>query len=249
MSALFDSVNDTFPANNDVGVPLRSDITVTLDGLDYNVTGIQEGFFVEGPDTDQYVGPGLIEQTFPANISQGDLDDFLQSPGYAGLVGGTVTVSGVAGDTVATFSSTLPLAPLTEYIVSLTDITNLAGDTVSGFVSFSFTTGTGSIETIPDTVSTSVLSAALPESATTSTSDPLEVVSITPEDRSIQHDPDKLREIIIEFNKELDPASITAGLVDVQAIPATDHPSVNINAVGEVAKTVEVDGKKLKIKI
>ena len=36
MSALLDLILDTFPANSDVSVPLSSNITITLSGLDYD---------------------------------------------------------------------------------------------------------------------------------------------------------------------------------------------------------------------
>ena len=248
MSDLFDLVKDTFPANNDVGVPLKSTITITLSGLDYSESSLTEGLFVEGPDTDQYVGPGQIEQLFPNNISQGDLDDFLNSPGYKGIVEGTTTVSGIAGDTVVSFSSTLPLGPLTQYIVNLTGVQTVAEVDIDGFVSFSFDTGTGSIETIPDTVSTSVLSSAIIESSAPSATEALKILSNTPSDRSVQQSKD-LREITIEFSKDLDAASVASANIEVKAVPVTDHPNAGVKAVGSLAKVVEVSGKTLTIKI
>jgi hypothetical protein len=254
MSDLLDLIIDTFPANNDVGVPLLSNITITLSGLDYDATSLQEGLFVEGPDTDQYVGPGLIEQVFPNNISQGELDDFLESPGYLGIVGGTVTVSGHFADaevsydhTVVTFDPILPMQALTEYIVNLTSVTTVSGVDYDGFVSFSFTTGSGSIEEVPASVSTSVLSAATPEAVAPSTAD-LQVVSTTPDDRSVEN-PTDLQEITVEFNKQLDPTSVANASITVKTIPATDHPNANVQTAGDLAKVVEVDGNKMKIKI
>src|SRR5688572_17380345 len=178
MSDLLDLVVDTFPGNNDVGVPLRSEITITLSGLDYDEESLEEGFFVEGPDTDQFIGPGLEMQAFPDSISQGDLDDFLASPGYQGIVQGTVTVSGVSGNTVVTFTPTRPLAPNTMYVANLTGILESDGETeIDGFVSMSFETGSGSIEAIPSTVSTSVLSAGIPEASLPTQTESLAVVS------------------------------------------------------------------------
>ena len=81
-SDLLSRVLDTFPADSDTGVPLLSNITVTLSGLDYDIQTLKDGLFLEGPDTDQYIGPGIIDQVFPNNISQGDIDDFLKSPGF-----------------------------------------------------------------------------------------------------------------------------------------------------------------------
>lgn len=249
MSDLLDLIKDTFPANNDVGVPLKSDITITLSGLDYDEDSLKEGLFVEGPDTDQFIGPGLIDQFFPDNNSQGDLDDFLQSPGYKGIVKGVTTVSGVAGATVVTFNPTLPLFPLTPYVVNLTEITQGTEPftKIEGFVTFNFVTGTGSIETVPDTVSSSVLSVALPESSVSST-EALKILTTTPLDRSVQH-PNGLREITIEFNKDLNVASVASADIIAKTTPTTDHPNANVKSVGNLAKSVVATGKKIIITI
>ena len=185
MSDLLDLIIDTFPANNDTGVPLGSNITITLQGTDYDEDTLKEGFFVEGPDTDQFVGPGLVLQSYPDNISQGDLDDFLQSPGYNGIVQGTVTVTGISGNTLITFDPSLSLVPSVTYIVNLTQIQTAANVDIDGFVSFSFESGSGSIEAVPDTISSSVLNAGITESALSSDGI-LKVVSTSPKDRSVE---------------------------------------------------------------
>src|SRR3990167_2474750 len=240
MSDLLDLVEDTFPANGDVGVPLQSEITITLTGTDYDTDSLENGFFVEGPDTDQYIGPGLEFQSFPSNISQGDLDDFLQSPGVRGIVKGTVTTSGISGTTVITFTPTLPLSPSLEYVVNLTAIKDTDGEDIDGFVSFSFETGTGSIEVIPSTVSSSVLAAALPESVTVSTED-LKVVSTSPEDRDIEQ-LTTTNEIVITFNKEIDPDSVDTSMVTVITTPISDHPQASTSSLGDLVKTITVLG-------
>lgn len=245
MSDLLDLVVDTFPANADVGVPLRVEITLTLSGLDYDEDSLKEGFFVEGPDTDQFVGPGLIE--LQENVSQGDLNDFLQSPGYQGIVAGEVTVSGIGGNTVITFVSADPLYPSLTYIVNLSEVLTTNETAIDGFVSFSFDTGTGSIEVIPSTVSTSILSAGIPESLD-SINDDFKIVSVSPADRSVQN-PLTLSEIVITFNKAIDPASIDETSIIVETIPVTDHPNAVTGSLGELAKIVEVVGEKLKLKI
>jgi hypothetical protein len=222
MSDLLDLVVDTFPANNDSGVPLKSVISITLSGLAYDETSLIEGLFV----------------------------DFLQSPGYKGIVKGEVTVSGIAGNTVINFTPTLPLAAQIEYIVNLTGILDDQEEEIEGFVSFSFETGTGSIETIPATVSTSVLSAGLSEASILQQGslEPLAVISTSPVDRSVQIDPDT-REIVITFNKEINPSSVNADNFIVHTTPISDHPEANIHSLGDLAKVVEVSGKQIKIKI
>jgi hypothetical protein len=247
MSDLSDRIKDTFPANGQEGVPLTVDLTITLSGLNYDEDSLKEGLFLEGPDTDQYVGPGLLELQ-GNNVSQGDLDDFLQSPGYAGIVAGEVTVSGIAGDTVVTFNPTLPMAPLTTYTMNLTEVLDSSESTIDGFVILSFIAGTGSIEEIPSTISSSVLSATLSESGTGLTADDIfSVLGADPADHSINI-PIDTDEIIVKFNKPINPASI-AGNVQVKTIPATDHPNAITHSVGDLAITTEIEGNNLKIKI
>ena len=250
MSTLLGLVKDTYPANDDVGVPLRSVVTITLSGVDYDEDSLCEGFFLEGPDTDQFVGPGMILQTDPDNVSQGDLDDFLASPGRYGIALAEVTVSGVNGDTLVSLIPNRPLAANTIYNVNLTGVLESDGTTeIDGYVIFSFTAGSGSIEEVPASISTSVLSQGSSggvgglQSATT-----LTVVSTTPADHSIEVDPE-LSEIIIEFDKALDPNSVDNNSILVETESATDHPGVTITSVGRVATRVEVVGSQLKVKI
>jgi hypothetical protein len=249
MSDLLTAIIDTFPANNDVGVPLQSTITITLNGVDYDTSSLTDGFFVEGPDTDQYIGPGLFTLSNPDNISQGDIDDFLQSPNYAGIVSGTTTVSGISGNTVISFVSDKPLSPLIEYTVNLSNVLETDGlTTVSGFATFSFTTGSGSIEEVPSTISSSILADTNLVSLTTSAGLPFKIIGSTPTDRSAQNSTE-LSEIIIEFNKDIDASSVDVDQILVQTLPATGHPNVAVTTLGDLAKSITVDGNRLRITI
>lgn len=249
MSALLDLILTRTPDSGDQGVPLKTNVVVTLNGLDYDETSLIEGLFVEGPDTDQFVGPGLLELRYPDNISQGELDDFLQSPGYLGIVGGVTTVTGIAGDTVVTFNPTLPFAASTKYRINFTGVLDILEIEVSGFVTWSFVTGTGSIEELPATGSVSVLSSSIAESSSplAPTDPPLAVIQTTPLDHAVEQ-PTNLQEIVVEFNREIDPTSVT-DKVRVRTVPVTDHPQAVTNSQGELAEVLEVEGKKLKIKI
>lgn len=247
MSDLSDRIKDTFPANGDESIPLASNLTITLSGLDYLESSLTEGLFVEGPDTDQYIGPGLLELKGD-NVSQGEVDDFLQSPGYQGIVQGETTVSGIAGDTVVTFDPTYPMTPSTVYRLNLTGVQDSTEVDIDGFVTLEFTTGTGSIEEIPSSISSSVLSSAMSEAGAGVTADTdLAVLSADPEDNAtgIPIDTD---EIVITFNKPINPSSVN-GNVSVKTIPATDHPNATTNSQGDLAISTEVEGNKLKIKI
>ena len=247
MSDLSNLIKDTFPANGDQGVPLKVDLTVTLSGLDYDEDSLKEGLFIEGPDTDQYIGPGLLELKFD-NVSQGEVDDFLQSPGYQGIVGGEITVTGVAGDTLVTFNPTYPMAPLTEYKLNLTGVLDGSSNEIDGFVTYSFQTGSGSIEELPSSISSSSLSAALSEAGAGITVDTdFEVLSSVPEDNAVQVSTDT-DEIVFTFNKAINPASVS-GNVSVKTVPTTDHPNATTNSQGDIAVTTQVEGNKLKVKI
>jgi hypothetical protein len=249
MANLIDLILNSFPASNDVGVPLNSALSFTLSGLNYDTTSLEEGLFLEGPDTDQFVGPGLAILNHPNGVSQGNIDDFLQSPGYSGIVLGEITVTGISGNTVVSFSPDLPLAALTNYVLNLTYVLELDGVTdVTGHVTVPFLTGSGSIEVLPSTASTSVLAQSSLSPLLDTSSLPFTITSVTPKDHSVQN-PVSTREIVVEFSKNIDPLSVDSNAIAVETIPATDHPNIVIQANGELAKQVTVEGNKLKIKI
>jgi hypothetical protein len=248
MSDLLNLVLDTFPASNDVGVPLSSYLSITLSGTNYDESSLLEGCFLEGPDTDQYVGPGLELLQSPDNMSQGNLDDFLRSPGYRGIAVADITVSGSSGNTIVRVKPSQPMAALTEYVLNLTFVLENDGVTeINGHVTIPFTTGTGSIEVIPTTTSTSILARTTQSPLADTSATPLKVLSITPKDHAVQV-PVTLNEIVVEFNKDLDP-SVDADSILIQAVPATDHPNLAITCNDTIAKQVTVEGNRLRIKI
>ena len=188
----------------------------------------------------------LIE---PNNVSQGDLDDFLMSPGYKGIVQGAYTFNVVSGvSTRAIFTPTRALAPSIQYYVNIYEPLDESGNTVSGFVTWGFQTGTGSIETLPSTISTSILASSPQSQGFALINSPLRVVRTTPVDHAIEQSTD-LEEITIEFNKLLDPNSVTDGAISVKTEVATNHPTANAQAAGELYKFFQVNGKFLRIKI
>ena len=257
--ALIDIIQDTFPANEDVGVPLLAQITILFD-REMNETNLDERFFVEGPDTDQYVGPGLTLLEWPDNTSQGELDDFLKSPNYKGIVQGTTTfenismtdatISGEIGDpyrTKLTFTATLPFSPLIEYTAMLSDALDTNGTTHSGIITFSFQIGSGSIETVPSTVSTSVLKSTL-LSSTLTTATAMAVNASLPIYHAIEQSPN-LRQIVVTFNQPIDPTTVNNDSVVVTTAVASDHPNITVTALGPIASTVAVSNYKLIISI
>lgn len=247
MALITDILEDYYPPNSGVSVPLRNPVTIQFD-REMDQSSVAEEFFIEGPDTDTYTGPGFQLLEFPDTISQGD--DFLESPSYAGIVDGTFSFTVTNSKTFMSFTPTHPFVAHTLYTAHLPEVLDLAGNTHSGHVIFSWTTGTGSIEYVPETFSSSIL---VPGSAALATvslgeSASLEVNSITPKDHAIQIDP-QLSQIVIEFNKDIDPASITDDVVTVTSVMSSDHPKASGTENGELTKVLEVDGNKLIIKI
>jgi hypothetical protein len=257
---LSEIITDYTPANGDVGVPLASTITVTFDRL-MDTNRLKEDFFIEGPDTDQWIGPGLLELKDPANVSQGDLDNFLKSPGYRGILQGSfefkvVDLNGteVASDnaearTKMIFTPTQPLYPLIIYTVHLTETLDSTATTWPGYVGFTFESGSGAIEQLPSTVSSSILSSGLaPSIAALAEGTGLKVLSTSPVDFSINNSSD-LSEIVINFDKSLDASTVTQASVTVKTSLASDHPNLLATAKGKLAKQLIVSGKTLTIKI
>lgn len=116
----------------------------------------------------------------------------------------------------------------------------------SGHLIFGFETGSGQIQSLPSSGSTSVLASL--RQGTLSSSVPLQVVSIDPENHAGNVDPD-LSEIVVTFNKNLDSDTVTSDVVKIVTEAATGHPSAATVAKGLLAKQVEVSGRRLIIKI
>lgn len=113
----------------------------------------------------------------------------------------------------------------------------------SGQMFFTFTAGSGSIEALPSTSSTSIL-ATLRQGSTVTT--PLQVVKTTPANYDVQIDPDTTT-IIVEFNKQLDDSTIDESNVTIETKPATDHPATSITYGADIAKRVTVNGRRIII--
>ncbi len=245
MAELSDIITSYTPSNGAVGVPLLSTISVTFDRLmDEDDLAIE--FFLAGPDTDQYIGPGISQfNLYPDNVSQGD--DFLESPGYTGIVTGTFSFETVAGVTVLTFSPTQPMAPLIEYTAHLPQAKDATGTTHTGHVIFGWTSGSGSIEAMPSTSSLSVLTSISQVTSLSALTD-LEVDKTIPADNTVGQDVD-LSTIEVYFNKAIESTSVSNTSVSAKAIPATDHPS----AVGAIERDLAIklttEGKKIIIEI
>jgi hypothetical protein len=251
MTILKDIISDYSPPSGSAGVSLTSTIIIQFDRL-MDTSDLELEFFISGPDTDQFIGPGLSEfNVYPDNVSQGD--DFLASPGYGGIVSGTFSFSTVSGATRMVFTPSSPMAALTEYTAHLPEADDANGTAYSGHVTFSWTTGTGSIEALPDTSSTSILTSTV---SSLSALDDLEVVKISgistgqtvsPLANSVENDVD-MSQIEMEMNKVISAVSL-AGNITVKTYPVTDHPSAVAAAEGDIATKLSTDGMKIIIEI
>ena len=252
MTTVSDTIVNYFPADGDVSVPLKSTIWILFDrALDEDE--LNDNFFVEGPDTDQFVGLDFTLQEYPDNISQGD--DFLTSPGYKGIMQGTLTfqkidmtdatleVEEAPYRTKLIFTPSHVMAALTEYKAVLPQVTDSEGTLIEGAVTFSWTTGSGSIEALPSSGSTSVLGLSSSEAG-----DILSVTKTYPTNHQVEIDPE-LEQIIITFDKPLEESTVTLDKFIITSQPATDHPSITVNYTEELVKSVEVDSNKVIITI
>ena len=248
MSALLDAVVSYEPVVSGVSVPLLSNIIIVLSGTDYDTTSLEEGFFLEGPTGDQFYGPGLIPLEYPEGIPAEDVQDILDTAAdLTTIVDSTVTVT-TGVNTTITLDPTYPLQASVEYNVNLTDVLDAAEDTISGFVTWSFTTGTGSIEELPEDISTSVLATSIQASSAILSAAPLKILKTTPADHSVQNSPN-LEEIEIEFNKAIDATSIDSASIKIEGLPVTDHPSSDVSSSGDLYRGVTVDGAVVTLKI
>lgn len=252
MTTVSDTIDDYSPANGDVSVSLLGTISILFD-REMDEDFLEETIFINGPDTDQFVGVDYNLLVDPSNVSQGD--DFLESPDFKGIVQGTVTfkkidmtdadteVSVAPYRTKWIFTPTHALSALTEYTVHIPEVKDLAGTTFEGYTIFSFTTGSGSIVALSSNYSTSVLAKSGGEDLTE-----LEITKTTPTNHAIQIDPET-KEITLEFESKLNPDTVTIDKFTITVEPATDHPNATVTYKETLAKTIEVDDNKVIIHI
>jgi hypothetical protein len=113
----------------------------------------------------------------------------------------------------------------------------------TGNTYWSFTTGTGSIQAIPTTTSTSIIG----DTASTIVPTTLFAVNkITPKDKATNL-PITTSRIIIEFNSEVDPDTVTADSVTVQGLPVNGDENL-FSPVG-IFKDITVSGTKIILDI
>jgi len=60
MADLKSIIQDYSPAAGSASIPLSSTVTITFDRL-MDEDSLSREFFISGPDTDQFIGPGVAE--------------------------------------------------------------------------------------------------------------------------------------------------------------------------------------------
>ena len=129
------------------------------------------------------------------------------------------------------------------YTIALTP-----AEVMDAIYTYEFTTGSGSIETIPSTTSTSPTGDPVPNIPPFIT-EPFGVDEISPEHRAINV-PLGRKEIVVTFNKAIDPDTITQESVRVFAESVLgSYDGEEDSAPGEIAKALEVSGSTLTITI
>jgi len=166
-----------------------------------------------------------------------------------GIVSGLFSYETLSGSrTKMTFTPTHPMAALTEYTAHLPEAQDPAANSYTGHITFSWTSGSGSIEALPATASTSVLVPLTYQTSVLSVQTPLEVESTSPVNDAVEQELD-LSTIEIEFNKEISSITATNDSINIKGYVATDHPSAGITVNEDIAKVIEVQGKKIILSI
>jgi len=114
---------------------------------------------------------------------------------------------------------------------------------LEGTTVFSFTTGGGSITSVPLGTSTSITGDPIITQVTT-----FEVLSTSPEDFDSNLTLSDAKRIVITMSKEIDPTSVTADMIQVLAEPVIDHPLLTTSVkTGPISNTITVSGTKIYI--
>lgn len=120
-----------------------------------------------------------------------------------------------------------------------------APENLASSYKFTFTTGSGAIQAVPETASTSIIGTS---TSLTSTETSLTVKEMTPADGAT-HQAFNNRRITIEMSEVLDASTVTDANVTVMAYPVSGTFDANADAFDpvELVKKLTVDGSKIII--
>lgn len=150
MSSIDSILDQIHPTVSGISIPTNDRIWVVFD-REIDETTLEGSFFLSGPDQDSFHGPEMA--IFKDYESLGSEGEILLSPGYGGLVQGTITVEKIRTDTYgsytgydytgnglsyrtkAIFTPTKNLAPSTEYTVYVSGDEDITDDIDTGIKS------------------------------------------------------------------------------------------------------------------
>lgn len=119
-----------------------------------------------------------------------------------------------------------------------------------GNLNWTFLTGTGSIQTIPSTASTSILGDAVSSNTSTPASGVFSVISTSPTDEaSHQLIPDGPYTITATFSNDIDPTTVVSGISYQVETTAVDGDSVEHPASGVLIASPSINGDTLSITV
>ena len=102
MSSIVDVIDSIHPASGATGVALADTIWIIFD-REIDEDSVNSGnFFIEGPDTDSFLGPDA-GMNLP-DVSDSGFDDQFNSPNYKGIVPGTISFEKIQVSEVSAYS-------------------------------------------------------------------------------------------------------------------------------------------------
>jgi hypothetical protein len=125
------------------------------------------------------------------------------------------------------------------------------GERMQNTYTWLFTTGAGSIQSVPSSVEQSP---SVPvggfSSTTTSATSAFSVLEVSPAERATNIDTDSIETIIVKFSDDIDTDTITDETVEIWSEPVNgDFSGNDIEFAGEISKILTVSGDTLTIQI
>lgn len=122
------------------------------------------------------------------------------------------------------------------------------GTRMESTYTWTFTTGAGSIATVPSTTYQSTPVGGFTDTVVSTSADAFRVLSVTPANRATNLDPDTIDYITIQFSDDIDEDTISNDTVEVWTEPVNGIFDDNdIEYTGELVRAYSVDGDTLTI--
>lgn len=207
-------IESVHPLNNSLGSPLQSTISVVFNQLMDESTISSSTFLVSGPDSSTWSGPDLKLWESKSESPE----DMLSSFNGESYVPGSITFETIDSGTKtkAIFTADQPLREDTQYTIYLTGDEGIDDDVAPpiaaidvtvlvGTYAWRFTTGSGSIQEVPETTSNAVAG----DGVLPSLSAPFDVQATVPANRSTGVD---VSTVTIQFNRDVDSTTVNSAI-------------------------------------